>query len=324
MTLKSTIAATAVLALLMALVQPVAATPPPGVVPSYCRQTATGYRCMIGPFDVPAGGRVEMVTGVAAPSEAGYITSGDAKLVDRAGEPVSHHMVHLHHSVWLNPHARDMTCESYDGGLFPGYERFFARSKDTPKLQVPNGYGYFWDPGLSQPHTESAPGWGFVVHLDGEHGAAEVYIQVDFGFIPETTAGHITPVRGIWLDVRNCRSEPEYNIRKGSGRNGVHVERWTYVMPQSGRFVFLAGHLHDGGLKISLKNLRTEQLLFTSRATYGLPRDPWYLTKMSSWMGAPGIRVEAGDELEVSAYYDSTQGRRGVMGIIGGAFVPDH
>lgn len=306
----------------LSLPGPVAATPPPGAVPSYCARTAAGYRCTIGPFDVGAGETVEMVTGVAAPSEAGYITSAQAKLVDGSGRALEPHLVHLHHAVWLNPYEKDMTCDSYDGGAFPGYERFFATGNELTKLDLPEDHGYFWDPHVSQSYTQSAPWWGFTVHLDGMHGASEAYIQVDMGFVAETEAKPMRNIEPAWFDVRNCSSEPVYDVPEGSGRNGVHREQWTYKMRSSGRFVFLAGHLHDGGLRTSLKNLTTGRHIYTSTATYASADDRRHLTKMSSWAGLPGIAVAEGDELRLTAVYDSTQPRQGAMGIMVGALVP--
>jgi hypothetical protein len=224
--------------------------------------------------------------------------------------------------VWLNPYEQDMTCDAYDGGLLPGYERFFGTGKELTKVDLPNGHGYFWDPQVSQPHTQSAPWWALVAHLDGMHGASDVYIQLDMGFVPEAKANGFVNIETVWLDVRNCSSEPVYNVRKGSGRNGIHKERWTYKMPRSGRFVFFAGHLHDGGLRVSLDNLSTGRHLYTSKASYGIKGQPWYLTRMSSWSGAPGIRVAKGDRLRLTAVYDSTHTWKDVMGIMVGGFVP--
>jgi len=299
---------------------PAAATPVPGAVPSYCVRTETGYRCRVGPFDVGAGEMREVMTGVAAPSEAGYITWGKARLIDGDGERVGHHQVHLHHAVWLNPNEKDMTCESYDDGSFPDYERFFATGKELTKVDLPNGYGYRWDPGASQPFTQSAPWWAFTAHLDGMHGASEVYVELNLGFVPEAQADDITNTEPVWLDVRNCKSDPVYDVPKTDA--GVHKERWTYKMPATGRFVFFGGHLHDGGLRLSLDNLTTGKHIYTSRPTYGLEREPWFLTKMSAWSDRDGVRVRKGDKLRLTSVYDSTRSWDDVMGIMVGAFVP--
>jgi hypothetical protein len=300
----------------------ISAVPTPGVVPSYCVRTPAGYRCTIGPFDVQPGERLEMMTGVAAPSAAGYITSARARLVNSSGRPVGHHLVHLHHAVWLNPHERDMTCDSYDDGRFPAYERFFATGKELTKLEMPRGYGYRWDPGIAQPYTQSAPWWWLVVHLDGMHGSSDVSIELDLGFVPDAEAKDMVSIKPVWLDVRNCNSEPVYDVRRGSGKGGVDKERWTFKMPTAGRFVFLAGHLHDGGLRTRLENRTTGRHLYTSRALYGIEDEPWYLTAMTTWSSRRGLAVGRGDVLRLTAAYDSSRSWRDVMGIMVGGLAP--
>ena len=299
---------------------PAAAIPTPSVVPSWCERTSGGYRCMVGPVDVPADEMVEFVTGVAAPSEAGYITSARATLVDGDGNPVPHHMVHLHHAVWLNPMKRDLTCDSYDGG-FPAYDRFFATGKERTKLDLPSGHGYYWSNEAPQPYTQSAPWWALVAHLDGMHGNSDTYIRLDLGFVSADEAKGFTNVRPVWLDVRNCSSEPEYDVRKGSGSGGIARETWRYRMPIGGRFVFVGGHLHDGGRRLVLDNSASGKRIFVSRAHYGMDDEPWYLTAMTTWTGTPGRRVAKGDRLKLTAVYDSTRSWRRVMGIMVGALV---
>jgi hypothetical protein len=291
-------------------------------VPSWCERTDAGYRCMAGPVRVPADEEVHILSGVAAPSETGYITSGRAILVDRTGERIDHHRVHFHHGVWLNPHERDMTCDSYDERL-PGYERFFATGKEATRFTLPSGHGYHWDNRLGQPYTQSAPYWILIAHLDGMHGHAETYIRFDLSFVSQSSADDMTAITPVWLDVRNCTSDPVYTVEKGSGRGGVHRERWTYDMPVGGRFVFLGGHLHDGGLRLVLDNVTRRNPLYVSKALYGKPREPWNLTGMTTYSGRAGKQVSAGDRLRLTAVYDSSRRWEDVMGIMVGALVPD-
>ncbi len=304
------------------LTAPAKAAPPLGLVPSSCVATEGGYHCQAGPFDIAAGERIEMMTGVAAPSEAGYITWGQASLTDAEGRTIGGHMVHLHHGVWLNPYERDMTCPTYDGG-FPPFERFFASGKELTRTEPPAGYGYLWDPKVSQPYTGSAPGWALVMHLDGMHGAQNFYLNYDMGFVPKSDGADMTAYRSLWLDVRNCESDPVFSVAAGSGRRGRYVERWNYTMPQGGRIVALGGHLHDGGLRIGLANQTTGHHIFTSRAEYGLRGEPWYLTGMTTWADSDGASVAEGDVLTLSAVYDSRHDWDDVMGIMVGGFVPE-
>jgi hypothetical protein len=303
-------------------VAPVGAAAPDDAFTSSCEPTADGYRCTAGPFEVGAGERVETITGVAAPPEPGYITSGQATLVDGDGDEVSHHMVHLHHAVWLNPAREDLTCESYAGGLAPNYDRFFATGKERTKVVLPAGYGYHWSNESPPEYAGYDPFWALVAHLDGMHGGSDVYIQFDVGFVPDAAATGIIDARPVWLDVRNCSVDPVFTVAKGSGAHGKFRERWDYTMPLGGNFVFMGGHMHDGGLKLKLRNVTGGKSVFTSTVAYGRKKEPWYLTSMSTFSGVPGMDVAAGDELRLTAVYDSTHEWEDVMGIMVGMLVP--
>jgi hypothetical protein len=286
---------------------------------------------MFGPVDVAANSMTTILTGVAAPSEAGYITSAQATLVDANGKQIPQSDVVLHHGVWLNPEKHDMTCNSYDG-QFPNWERFFASGKERSKFALPKGYGYYWSDRMPQPYTQSAPFWGLDLELMGMGGANGVFLQLDMTFVPEAQARDMTPITPAWLDVANCRTEPVFTVRKGSGKKGEYTKRWSYTMPAGGRFVFLGGHLHDGGVRIGVTDDTAKQQLYTSRAEYGMrdghmdpmvmsDMDPmrWLLTGMTSYSSARGVPVAKGDRLTLSATYDSTHTWRDVMGIMFGA-----
>jgi hypothetical protein len=92
-------------------------------------------------------------------------------------------------------------------------------------------------------------------------------------------------------------------------------------MPTGGRFVFLGGHLHDGGLKIRLS--ADKRHLFTSRALYRKRGDPWFLTGMTTDTWSPGLTVKRGTRLKLTSVYNSRRTWRDVMGIMLGALVVD-
>jgi hypothetical protein len=297
---------------------PLAAVPSAGAeVAQGCEVTATGYVCLYGPIMVRRGENFPEpypLVEFPAPDEPGFITRARATLVDGDGVPIPRHAIHLHHVVWLNPNERDMTCPS---GFWR--ERFFASGKERTALELPAGFGYHWD---NQPNdVTGTPTWAINYHLDGHHsGVQETWIKLTIGFTSEADAPDMTSITPVWLDVDNC-SDSEFNIRKGDGRRGVARRSWTYDMPASGRFVALAGHLHDGGIELRLRNLTAGRGVFTSKPTYR--KGTWDLRKMSSYSGVPGKRASAGDSLRLTAVYDSTRNRPAVMGIMMGALALD-
>jgi hypothetical protein len=252
-----------------------------------------------------------------------------ATLVDGSGRKIAHHMVHLHHAVWVNPTKQDMTCEGFEigNGISVDVDRFFATGKERTKVVFPEGYGYYWNNGTA--YGQPNPFWFLAAHLDGMHGSSETFIRLNLDFIPEAEAAGMIDVKPVWLDVRNCSQDPVYDVVRRPARR-THKEVWPYAMPEAGRFISMGGHLHDGGKRLVLRNRTTRSHIFTSRGVYGMRSDPWYLTGMTSTSGLPGVPVAAGDELVLTSVYDSTHrwkpgsrySWRDVMGIMVGYLAP--
>ncbi|HZA39526.1 MAG TPA: hypothetical protein VFA00_02770 [Actinomycetota bacterium] len=284
-----------------------------------CSVKAGGYRCLYGPIELSGGGsaRTPYADVVDALPESGYITSMRATLVDPQGNAIPRHAVHLHHAVWLNPARRDTTCRGLP-------DRFFASGKERTKISLPDGFGYHWsNEPLPAPYSHLSHKWLLNYHLDAMHsGRYEVYIRLDLDFTPESEDPSMSGVTPVWMDVRNCTMTSEFNVPKNGGRHGKYKTTWTFLMPDSGRFVAMAGHLHDGGLKLKLRNITQKETVFVSRPTYS-KHDRWDLRRMTSFSDAAGPTVSAGDKLHLIAVYDDSRRWKKVMGIMSGAFVPD-
>jgi hypothetical protein len=296
----------------------VSGAPARAAVEEGCAPHDNGYRCHYGPIVVRKGepAITPFADIVDAVPEAGYVTALRATLVDTAGNAVPRHAVHLHHAVWLNPTKGDSTC----GGL---PDRFFASGKERTKIELPDGFGYHWsNTPPPPPYSYLASKWLLNYHLDAMHkGRYEVFLRLDVDFIADSAATDVTDVTPMWFDVDNC-NDSEFNVPKNGGVNGKYKATWDYQMPTSGRFVAMAGHLHDGGLKIKLRNRTSGTNVFTSKPTYA-KHDKWDLRKMSAFSDPMGPRVAAEDELRLVAVYDDSRKWRDVMGIMIGAFVPD-
>jgi hypothetical protein len=283
-----------------------------------CVQKEWGYRCFYGPYTASYDPEEEHdgYSFIEAPPEAGYITSSYATLVDEQGNAVGRHEAHLHHVVFANPNKDNLMC-----GNFPA-DFFFGSGKERTKMVMPEGYGYYWDnesPGYGYPPT-----WAMAHHLMTMHEGHEVdvFVRLDLEFQP-VAEGPLVDVKPVWLDVMGCNIDPVFDVLKGSGKGGVFRKSDELTIPEGGRFVALGGHLHDGGLKLRLDNETSGEKVWVSRATYGKANGGWDLRQMSAYSGLPGPHVSAGDQLELTAYYDSTHRWRKVMGIMVGALAPD-
>jgi hypothetical protein len=278
-----------------------------------------GYRCFYGPYTASYDPNEEHneYDLIPGPPQAGYVTSAYATLVDEQGDTVGRHEAHLHHVVFANPNKENLMCRQLPADLF------FASGKERTRMEMPEGYGYYWDNQGPPQYPSYPPTWAVAHHVMTMHEGHEtdVFVRLDLEFeaVPE---GSLIDVKPVWLDVMGCSQDPVFDVLKGSGSGGVYKKDNTMTIPEAGQFVSLGGHLHDGGLKLRLDNKTAGEKLWVSRPTYGNAYGGWDLRKMSSFSGVPGPLVEANDQLTLTASYDSTHRWKKVMGIMVGALAP--
>jgi plastocyanin len=121
------------------------------------------------------------------------------------GQPVPISRLMLHHIVFLNAAHRDNTCNSFlgfdnrsFGGVAP--QRFFAAGEERAKISMPAGYGY---------PTKSTDPWAILAMVMNHRSTADnalIHYEVTVESDP------LTPVKPYWLDARDCRADPIYNV----------------------------------------------------------------------------------------------------------------
>jgi hypothetical protein len=251
---------------------------------------------------------------VPSPNVDGYVTAISADVVDAAGVSVPITSVMLHHVVLAKLGTPDATCSlfvTYDGDKlsFP-VERFFGEGEERTSLELPAGYGY---------PNKSTDKWGLVYMLmNHKPNARTVYVQYTVRY---ATGKPLTPVRPYWLDARNCRADPIFDVPGTGPMFSTYSRRTDFTMPEGGRIVAAGGHLHGGGLRIELSDRTCSTHLFTSEPTWGLPvvkpiihePGPKHMTTLST---ATGISVAAGDRLRLTATYENSLPHTRVMGIM--------
>jgi plastocyanin len=251
---------------------------------------------------------------VPSPNIDGYVTAISADVVDTAGVSVPITSVMLHHVVLAKLGAADATCSryvGYDGRTlsFPN-QRFYAEGEERSSLQLPAGYGY---------PNKARDRWGLLYMLmNHKPDARTVYVQYTVRYVTGET---LTPVRPYWLDVRNCRADPKFDVPGGGALFSTYSQTFDFTMPEGGRIVFAGGHLHGGGLRVELSDRSCGTRLFTSEPTWGLPAvkpvihepGPKHMTTFST---ANGIPVAAGDRLRLTATYDNSLPHARAMGVM--------
>jgi plastocyanin len=267
--------------------------------------TQTKYVCNI-PTGTIGGYEVrQWYAGADVPDQDGYITHMETDIVDDVtGEPVPISRLMLHHIVFVNTAHQDNTCAGqgylgFDGrkgfGTFAP-QRFYAAGEERAKFSMPPGYGY---------PTDQNDGWA-VVAMVMNHRSALDHALIHYEVTVDSSP--LTAVEPYWLDVRDCRSDPIYNVpsaakkakkAKKNKKGGKAVaakkhkkgkkkrkkpaappttnETRDYVIPESGHLIAGGGHVHGGavGLKLTQPNCGNRQVA-DSVPTWGLPDHPFY------------------------------------------------
>src|SRR4029453_12743518 len=170
-----------------------------------------------------------------------------ATVVDSAGveEPIQNVM--LHHIVFSKLGVKDYTCDrftGYDGETTPAFaERFYAEGEERMTIQLPPGYGY---------PNKGSDRWAMVYMMMNHRAVTDtVYVQYTIRYVTGET---LTPVKPVWLHVRNCEADPIFNLPGGGNLFPPFPPSAEFTMPENGRLVAGGAHLHGGGLRLDLTN----------------------------------------------------------------------
>jgi plastocyanin len=284
----------------------------------------------LGAYEVKRG---DQVFNVPKPDIDGFITSMKARLVYADGREVPiantmlHHVVFADLGTYIGEH-RDATCDRFlmfdSESYLPLHgHRFYGIGEERHELLLPPGYGY---------PTRKADRWGMTYMLMNHLPRRET-VNVEYTMTIETER-ELQPVTPLWMDVRNCKLDPVFNVPGGGRRGSTHRTSYTWRAPTGGRLVFGTGHLHGGGrsLRLSRPDCR-ERTAFTSRPLWGMPDHPYYRVRpllhepgpisMTTFQSGQGIPVAAGERVKLTAIYDAELPHVRVMGIMVLGFVPD-
>ena len=199
----------------------------------------------VGPISVPAYGVATQPAFAPSPNEDGFVVGMKAEIVDASGAIQGRDKVMLHHIVFGKVGTPDATC----GG---SAERFYAEGEERLAFQLPEGYGY--------PNKGTDRWYLLYMLMNHKPKALDGYVRYTVRY---ATGVQLTPVKPIWLDVRNCKGlDPSYDVPGTGKRFSAAVETTSWVAPSSGRLVAGGGHLHGGGIRLDLMNATCGTKLF--------------------------------------------------------------
>lgn len=259
----------------------------------------------VGPFVLPTDGAQvpvlnQFIPNVPKPCEDCFITAIEPRLVTADGARADMSTgVMLHHVLIAEPGQDDVTCPRNDGLGAMG-RRIFAAGDERTTVELPHRFGY---------RVDSGPWVGLIELMNYGSEQQVVYFEAVVHHLPASTRGML-PVTPVWLDVDNCRTSM-YAVPKGKS-----ATEWSWISTLTGRIVAASGHVHAGGVGLTLDNATTKQRICSSRAGYGSGAHEGMVTSMStcSWDSLGPLR--AGDKLTMTSLYDAPKAMDDVMGIM--------
>jgi len=91
-----------------------------------------------------------------------------------------------------------------------------------------------------------------------------VYLTIDFEYIPGGIPAGFKRARAMWLDVTNCGIS-SVNPPRGKMNFKLNSKKWT--VGYTGEMLGVGGHLHDGGSVLNI--YKNQQVICSSKANYG-------------------------------------------------------
>ncbi len=276
--------------------------------------TQKTYECNI-PTGTIGGYEVRQWYALApTPDLDGHITHMETDIVDEGtGDQVPISRLMLHHIVFINLNRQDSTCAGQGYTGFDGRkdfgntfapQRFYAAGEERAKMSMPAGYGY---------PTKGSDKWA-VVAMVMNHRSTVDHAMIHYEVTVDTSS--LQDVKPYWLDVRDCRADPIYNVpsvaqkatkakakakKEKKGRNAaaskkrskdkkakkkrkkktsaapITDETEDYTFPESGRLIAGAGHVHGGAIKETLTEPSCgNRQVAESIPTWGLADHPFY------------------------------------------------
>jgi Stress up-regulated Nod 19 len=220
-------------------------------------------------------------------------------LVDANGTPVPRMNAHLHHVLLMNSAHTSPICANET-------ERFAGAGAERTPMNLWGDYAY---------HSASTDQWNALWHImNMTNSPMSIYIQYTVSYLPANDPAASRPVTPFFLDVTGCGTNAEFDVPGNGGPNSVFTKTRTFTAPWSGLAVYSGGHLHDGGISLSIATTGNPPFGCTAVAHYDVPAPMAFPSSIS-----PCVQhdyVTAGTQYRLTARYDNSTPHAAVMGIM--------
>jgi len=255
----------------------------------------------IGPFDLAAMNEPgwEELGNHAIPRPSGNVALKELEfdVVDGDGKRVGLELVHLHHIVMIDTSESDAVCPSQPA-------RFGGTGTERTPLKLIGDYAY---------RVDAGDVWraNYHIHTTSMTPVDDVYVQYTVRYEPITSESTFKYTTPYFLDVTGCWSSGSasiYDVPGDGGPGSEHIAAKTYTAPRDGIAVWAGGHIHAGGIDLSLERDATGEDYCTATASYapgGHPSHPnlGQLQRIS-WCLLHS-EIDAGEEFTLRSRYDN-------------------
>lgn len=234
----------------------------------------------------------------------GWLHGYTIEVVDSTGRVMTTNM--LHHMSIVSPDKRDL--------FSPIMLRLVAAGMETGAVRMPDTYGY--------PVTRGERlSISAMLHNPDSVAHRNMRVRIRLNLTAATATTRNTPERAFpfHIAVNEPATNPGFSLAAGPS-----VQQREARPAISGRVYALGGHLHQFGVSLTLEDMTTNKVLWSTRAItdssgniVAIPNDRF---------PKRGVRIEAGHVYRVTSEYNNPTGEPipdGGMGLVGGLFIPD-
>jgi len=181
----------------------------------------------------------------------------------------------LHHIVMVASGAgrKDAVC-----GM--GIERFFSSGNE----KTPTAFGDVIENKVHSVFPISKSD-GFSAQLELMNmidQPLDVWITIDYEFLPGPKPANFLSAKALWLDVTNCGVS---SVKPPSGKTQFKLASRPWTSAYDGQMLGVGGHLHDGGTNVNIYH--NNQVMCNSKAQYDEPQMKGMAKGMTRRDGGP-------------------------------------
>ncbi len=269
----------------------------------------------IGPFHVPVGMSMkdmDMMVMAQQESLVGMFRwPADRRfhgirleVIDANGDSLPRRL--LHHTYMVNFDRRQL--------IYPIVERTFSFGEETQDVTLPSALGLPMQRGQRM---------GIVIMWNNEsgHDVDGAYVRYTFRLNPRHQWPRPTPILPFFVDSHMViGSADTFSVAPG-GR----VLTTDFTVPVNGHLLACSGHLHDHAVEASIVDVEANRTVVTIHARRDTTGHVLSVSREHPRLWRGGPHLYAGRPYRLVVTYDNPTADTlvGVMGMVGGIFVPD-